>query len=683
MVALTIGLGSPLGAQAPSGDSYFRPFGQLQEGPSRETTIPMSFQVGHAVVDFSGTWAPLLKDGKVQGYFMEGRGSFRYTSSYAPEAPVFSRNLKEWHGLEPENTPQGPTLSGYTFQKARLRFVGGTLPEWTGTEAPPMVEKLKIFSQTWDRIDGFPSSQLFALHATGPAGRPLAVLEMEGRDLNLLYQYDSVDTLSERLAVIRDGQAGGYLKGWSDLITISHQPLGYDPRKGSVPLRFVLKDLDVDLRTEDNKNAEMKVREVLVPLQEGLRAFSFRLMTDITSPTERHELKVKRITDSQGNALDFSHSRDRLVVLLPQAVPASTPIELNFEYAGDFLIRPRGDNYWQLGVRGSWYPQPEHYAEESYTFHGTVRTKGEWISFLPGDYVRRGKDGDWNIAETRTSNPICFATILGGKYFVDEETRNGITLRVASYGFKGGAAIKVIKDQTFNILNYYKAFMGAYPFRDFTIIEKNEWGYGQAPPSMTYITREAFEQISNINNMQEIAGLIGQFGGRLNFKTMDVRFVLAHEIAHQYWGTLVKMPSPEDQWVTESFAEYCAALYVREFKGEGHFKRAVAGWKADAEEAKDFGSIPVANNLRLKDGFKGFKARTGLLYSKGPMLLHALHKELGDEVFLTWLKSAQTNFKWKFAPTKRLFDLLAFVTKKDHTSFYDTYFWGTAMPPIK
>lgn len=108
-----------------------------------------------------------------------------------------------------------------------------------------------------------------------------------------------------------------------------------------------------------------------------------------------------------------------------------------------------------------------------------------------------------------------------------------------------------------------------------------------------------------------------------------------------------------------------------------------AEWKSGAEEAKDAAPIPLANTIRRKEGFEGFKMRTGLLYAKGPMLLKALHEELGDQVFLTWLKSIQTNFKWKHATTKRVFDLLGFIAKKDYTPFYESYFWGLEMPPAK
>jgi aminopeptidase N len=61
-------------------------------------------------------------------------------------------------------------------------------------------------------------------------------------------------------------------------------------------------------------------------------------------------------------------------------------------------------------------------------------------------------------------------------------------------------------------------------------------------------------------------------------------------------------------------------------------------------------------------------------------VLAALHKELGDETFLTFLKSYQKSVAWKFGSTKTLAALLQFMTKKDYMPFFDKYYWGTEMP---
>ena len=105
-------------------------------------------------------------------------------------------------------------------------------------------------------------------------------------------------------------------------------------------------------------------------------------------------------------------------------------------------------------------------------------------------------------------------------------------------------------------------------------------------------------------------------------------------------------------------------------------------WKRRAEDATEAAPIPLANRAWMaNDRRMRFLIRYGLLYAKGPYLLAVLHRQVGDEIFLTFLKSYQKSFRWKFGSTKSVAGLLQYLTKKDFNPFFDTYYWGTGMPP--
>jgi aminopeptidase N len=178
-----------------------------------------------------------------------------------------------------------------------------------------------------------------------------------------------------------------------------------------------------------------------------------------------------------------------------------------------------------------------------------------------------------------------------------------------------------------------------------------------------FITREAFNPTMGDENQLFSQGINERF---------------AHEVAHQYWGHVVKMPGREEQWLTESFAEYSAALFLRQFKGESTYTRLTKTWRHRAEYARAVAPIPLANEVY--DPHVGSLLREHLLYDKGPVLLAALHEQLGNDLFLTFLKSYQKSFAWKFGTTKRVAGLLQFLTKKDFAPFFEANFWGTGMP---
>ena len=142
------------------------------------------------------------------------------------------------------------------------------------------------------------------------------------------------------------------------------------------------------------------------------------------------------------------------------------------------------------------------------------------------------------------------------------------------------------------------------------------------------------------------------------------------------------MPSHEEQWLTESFAEYCSALFMKTYKNEAAYKahgRALARTVRRSAATRSRSRSPTTPTSPSDPATRYF-IRTGLLYNKGPALLYALHKELGDEAFFTFLKSYQKSFAWKFGSTKTLAGLLQYMTKKDYMPFFDKYYWGIEMP---
>ncbi len=181
------------------------------------------------------------------------------------------------------------------------------------------------------------------------------------------------------------------------------------------------------------------------------------------------------------------------------------------------------------------------------------------------------------------------------------------------------------------------------------------------------IDKEAFNPLSEEMNHYFSRGINERF---------------AHEIAHQYWGHVVKMPSYDEQWLTESVAECCAALFLRFVKGAPEYDLLVQRWRTKAEQATAASAIPIANELwNGSNNWERYRYRTGLIYDKGAYLLHCLNQEVGDKVFQTFLKSYQATFRWKFGTTEHLNGLLKHLTGTDHSAFFEHYYWGPELPP--
>ena len=96
--------------------------------------------------------------------------------------------------------------------------------------------------------------------------------------------------------------------------------------------------------------------------------------------------------------------------------------------------------------------------------------------------------------------------------------------------------MKILTNLAFGIIDYYHRFLGPVPMSEINILEINEYGFGHAPPGTMFTTKEAFNHMLGEENQFFSQGINERF---------------AHEIAHQYWGTAVKMPSEEETGMPE------------------------------------------------------------------------------------------------------------------------------------
>lgn len=625
---------------------------------------------GHlTLVCKSGSAARVKAGDAVVGVFFQGSGALEYRSEEPIEFPTVLFNVKKGTGLAVEKTDKSVVLRD-SFERVLFLSAGRPLPDLPSGSSASLEPAFAKVRDVYRRAQVAPFSHFFAHQAIDAPDTAAVVAYVDGGKDRLAYAWDALDSRSETLVQLDTSSASGERGKLLYPVVLSDQPIGRDRRDPVMPLYF-LTDVDLTLSASAGKDASLSVVETVVPQGQKQRIFRFGLRNTIYVPvgsggSEARSYHVRKVTDEAGHALAWDHRFSEIAVEMAAPVEAGASAKIRFEIEGDFLVRPGGDNFWELGLGGGdWFPQPDLNGQ-FFTWHATVRVKKPFMPFASGATVARRTEGDDNVVETRTDKPVQFPAVLAGKYEVREETREGLTIRVATYAMRNERAMKQLADLAFGIIAHYQNFLGPFPFPEFNILEINTWGFGQAPPGIMFITKEAFNPLMGEENQLFSQGINERF---------------AHEIAHQYWGHVVKMPSLEEQWLTESFAEYSAAIFLKTFRGQSTYDSLLRHWKSQASSASDSSAIPLANRLHVpNDFYRQFLLRTGLIYDKGAYLLATLHKELGDQVFLTFLKSYQKSFRWKFGSTKTVAGLLQALTKKDYMPFFEANYWGTGMP---
>jgi hypothetical protein len=632
-------------------------------------TRNVAFESGHLKVNLiEGFAAPVMAGSETVGIFFKGTGNFEYLSADPAEAAVLTSNVRNSTKLKPEKSAQGIVIRD-TFQEVFLRVAGRDMPKLSGDAGASLEQAFTAHAATFSRDRESDAVFPFIQQKLDAPSTPLVRAQFSGGAEMLVYVYDPVVSRREKLYCFyifhnRETTIAEYREGlWP--VTLSEQLIG-QTRKQIVPPNYFLFDVTYSLIASDKGDATLNVLETIVPNTRAQSVYRFLQLNNVYDTNERlHRYTVRGVTDESGKALSFFHRHDELLVALPSAAPPNKPFKIKFDIAGDFLIRPSGDSYWELGAGTPWFPRPD-LSGQFYTVHSTVKVKKPFIAFAPGETVSRREEGEYNVVENKVEKPVQYAVVLAGKYAFEEETRNGLTVRVASYAIKNPRAAKQLSNLAFQMIQFYEPFLGPFPFKEFNIIQINEFGYGQAPPGTMFITSEAFSPTST---------LVHQIFSK------GINHIFAHEIAHQYWGTVVKMASPEEQWVNEAFAEYSASFVIRQAKGKGEYKVMENTWKANANEARATSSIATAHRLHdVGNEQDAFMDRTHLIYDKGPYVLAMLHQEIGDSLFLSFLRNFQARYAWKLATTQDMITVLQQLTKKDFTAFFEQNFQGTGMP---
>ena len=173
------------------------------------------------------------------------------------------------------------------------------------------------------------------------------------------------------------------------------------------------------------------------------------------------------------------------------------------------------------------------------------------------------------------------------------------------------------------------------------------------------------------------------FGGGMEHQTMSFMGgysgeLIAHELAHQWFGNAVTCASWEDIWLNEGFANYMVGLTY-----ENHIIHDSVFWPVwkqltiDAAISQPNGSVWVDDTTSVNRIFN-----SALSYSKGAYLLHMLRWKIGDSSFFAGCRNYLNDpaLSYGFATTDDLRTHLESSSGMNLTEFFDDWYYGKGFP---
>ncbi|MCU1383931.1 MAG: pepN 3 [Acidobacteria bacterium] len=158
-------------------------------------------------------------------------------------------------------------------------------------------------------------------------------------------------------------------------------------------------------------------------------------------------------------------------------------------------------------------------------------------------------------------------------------------------------------------------------------------------------------------------------------------FFLAHELAHQWWGQAVGWRNYHEQWISEGFAQYFAALYAQHQKGDETFVSMLRQLRKWGIDTSDQGPISLGYRLgHIRGESRVFRA---LVYNKSAAVLHMLRRLAGDDAFFRGLRRFYRDSRFRKVGTEDFRLAMERETGMSLERFFQQWIFGSAIPRVK
>jgi aminopeptidase N len=373
--------------------------------------------------------------------------------------------------------------------------------------------------------------------------------------------------------------------------------------------RYRVDHYDLDLQYKVATNALEGRAELRVTTAEEL----VELLVDL------HGLTVTSLRVTGADVARWTHRASRIRVRLRVAVPEGTALVVTIAYRGQprSMPGPDGPAGWEELTDGvlvaaqphgapTWFPCNDRMADKA-TYRMTVRTDPGYRVVSNGILTAERKVGrrvEW-VHEQRRPMASYLATLQIGRYALERQECPTATCWIAGPPARMPAVRAAFADQP-RMLERFSELFGPYPFDAYTAVVADD------PLEIPLESQE-----------------LSTFGSNHLTRSWEVQRLVAHELAHQWFGNAVTAGSLHDIWLHEGFACYAEWLW----------SEAAGRTTADEEAERHHGiHARLPQDLVLVDPGPD-RVFDDRVYKRGALALHSLRGVLGDGTFFDLLRS--------------------------------------------
>ncbi len=421
--------------------------------------------------------------------------------------------------------------------------------------------------------------------------------------------------------------------------------------------------LEADLRA---KTLRGEAEITLVPIAEFFDAVRL----------DAAEMAVSRVRVG-GTGVAFSHRGDTLEVGLGRFYASTETLTVSVTYSvtspskGLYFSGPDEsdpDRPWQLYSQGEpeenryWFPCYD-FPNDRATSETIVTVESPFTAISNGRLIGSVKDATgskttWHW-KTELPHVSYLVSIVVGEYTLVEDSWRGKPIMNYVYRSNAHDAPRSFS-KTPAMMDLFSDVTGhPYPW------EK----YGHAIVQDFIFAGQENVSISTLTD-----GTIHDARAHLDRNSDQL---VAHELAHQWFGDLVSFRDWSEAWLSEGFATYLTLLSEGNDKGADEYSYQLR------QTQENVASSDVGDRRR-PTVTKRYAAPGSLfdnrIYGKGACVLHMLRKTLGDEPFLRGLRSYVSQYAWRSAETNQFRLAMEEATGRNLDWFFDQWIYGAGYP---
>ena len=320
-----------------------------------------------------------------------------------------------------------------------------------------------------------------------------------------------------------------------------------------------------------------------------------------------------------------------VTVELPHRADAGERFTLEFAYEGKLVEQLWSTRDFFLRDTLHWYPR--HPDARRSSFRLTFRVPERYQIASGGKLVDDRVEEKTRIVRWVAEEPVRSMSFNYGRFEVSDVEMDEIP-PISIYssrnhiGFAPGNREKTIQDLA-SAIRVYSDYFGPFPFPSLLVTETPALG-GEAFPGFLLLSFQTFGELH----------------------TGEAELLRSHEVAHQWWGAAIDWDTYRDQWLSEGFAQYAAALYVLVgLEDESQFRQMMDAWRLDVlgevsvgqgiglrhygfrpeiirkSDGSNSGSLILGSRLTSTETPNDYRI---LVYEKGAYVLHMLRMMLMD-----------------------------------------------------